>query len=216
MTIRVFLADDHAIVRDGLRFILQAQPDMTVVGEATDGRQAVDRVKKLNPDVVIMDITMPTLNGIEATRQILQSCPSTRIVILSVHSTPEHIYRSFQAGVQGYILKESAGAEVVDAVRTVHAGERYLCRKIASNVIDDYIRQQESTAKDPLERLTPREREVLQLVAEGKSSKEISGLLHLSAKTVETYRSRLMEKLGISGIPGLVKFAIQHGLISLE
>ena len=215
--ISVFLADDHTIVRDGLRFLLEAQADITVVGDAADGRQAVRQVQQLRPDVVIMDIAMPELNGIEATQQIRQTCPSTQVVILSVHSTAEHIFRALQAGARGYLLKESAGMEVVDAIRAVHAGRRYVSQRITETMIDDYVRQRQAAEpRSPLERLSPREREVLQLVVEGKSSAEIADILFLSTKTVETYRSRLMHKLGISDLPSLVKFAIQHGLTPLE
>lgn len=217
MAIRVLLADDHTVIRDGLRFMLEAQGDITVVGDAADGRQAVNQVQKLKPDVVIMDIAMPELNGIEATQQIRYTCPSTQVVILSVYSNAEHIFRALQAGARGYLLKESAGKEVVSAVRAVRVGRRYLSRKIAETMIDDYVHQRESTeAKSPLERLSPREREVLQLVVEGKSSKEIANIIHLSPKSVETYRSRLMQKLNVNDLPGLVKFAIQHGITTLE
>jgi DNA-binding NarL/FixJ family response regulator len=213
----VFLADDHAVVRDGLRFMLQAQPDIQVIGDAANGRDAVRQVAELCPDVVVMDIAMPELNGIEAAWEIGQVCPSTEVVFLSMHATPEHIFRALQAGARGYLLKESAGIEVVNAVRAVHAGRRYLSEKISDQLVDDYVQQrQASDAKGPLARLSPREREVLQLVAEGKSSAEIAAILFLSPKTVETYRSRLMKKLGIHDLPGLVKFAIQHGLTPLE
>ncbi len=217
MPIRVFLADDHAVVRDGLQFILEDQADITVVGEAANGHEAVAQVRKLKPDVVVMDIAMPELNGIEATRQIRTELPRTQVVMLSVYSSSEHIYRALKAGARGYLLKESAGAEVVIAVRMVHAGRRYLCQKIADTMIDTYISQRETAeAKSPLERLSNREREVLQLVVEGKSSKEIANILHLSPKSVETYRSRLMQKLGVHDLPSLVKFAIQHGLTPLD
>jgi RNA polymerase sigma factor (sigma-70 family) len=217
MSIRVLLADDHAVVRDGLRYILEAQADITVVGEADNGRQAVTQVRKLKPDVVVMDIAMPELNGIEATKQVRQECPSTEVAILSVYSTSEHIFRALQAGARGYLLKESAGKEVVSAVRAVHVGRRYLSHKIAETTIDDYMQQRKATeAKSPLDRLSPREREVLQLVVEGKSSKEIANILYLSPKSVETYRSRLMQKLNVNDLPALVKFAIQHGLTPLK
>jgi DNA-binding NarL/FixJ family response regulator len=164
-----------------------------------------------------MDINMPELNGIEATHQIMENCPSTRVVILSMFATQEHIFRALQAGARGYLLKESAGIEVVNAVREVMSGHRYLSQKISEDVIDDYVRLRDQTIdEDPLSRLSPREREVLQLVVEGKSSAEIAEGLFLSPKTVETYRSRLMQKLEIHDIPGLVKFAIQHGLTTLE
>ena len=217
MTITVFLADDHAVVRDGLRLLLEAQGDITVVGAAANGRLAVRQVGQLRPDVVVMDIAMPELNGIEATRQIRERQLPTQVVILSVHSTAEHVFRSLQAGARGYLLKESAGTEVVNAVRAVHAGRRYLSQKISDGVIDGYLQQRQIVeAESPLARLSPREREVLQLVVEGKSSADIADVLALSAKTVETYRSRIMQKLGIGDLPGLVKFAIRQGLTSLE
>lgn len=215
--IKVFLADDHEVVRDGLRYILEAQADIVVIGEAANGLDAVAQVRRLKPDVVVMDIAMPELNGIEATRRIRTELAKTQVVILSVYASSEHIYRALKAGARGYLLKESAGAEVVKAVRTVHAGRRYLCEKIADTMIDTYIEQREAAeVKSPLERLSIREREVLQLVVEGKSSKEIANIVHLSPKSVETYRSRLMQKLGVHDVPSLVKFAIQHGLTSLE
>jgi DNA-binding NarL/FixJ family response regulator len=213
MSISVFIADDHAIVRDGLRLLLESQEDVKVVGDAADGRQTVDQVLRLCPDVVIMDIAMSEMNGIEATCKIRQACPSTQVVILSMYATAEHIFRAFQAGAKGYLLKESAAIEVVTAIHAVHAGRRYLCKKIDEFMIDDYINQrQASGVKTPIESLSPREREVLQLVVEGKSSAEIANILSLSQKTVETYRSRLMQKLSIKDIPSLVKFAIHHGL----
>jgi RNA polymerase sigma factor (sigma-70 family) len=216
MAIKVFVADDHGVVRDGLRAILEAQGDIAVIGEAADGRETVRQVAQLRPDVVLMDIAMPALNGIEATEQLRANCPSTQVVILSVHATKEHIFRALQAGATGYLLKEVAGQEVVEAVRAVHAGRRYLGQQIAESVIDDYVRQRQATeAPSPLERLSPREREVMQLVVEGKSSAEIAEILCLSSKTVETYRSRLMQKLGVHDLPSLVKFAIQHGLTPL-
>ena len=216
MAIRVLLVDDHAVVRDGLRFLLEAGGNITVVGEAADGRQAVRQVQALLPEVVVMDIAMPELNGIEATQQIRQACPSTQVVILSMYATKEHILRALRAGANGYLLKESAGQEVVDAIRAVRAGRRYLSQSITETVIDDYVHERQAPpAQSPLERLSSREREILQLVVEGKSSTEIAEILYLSPKTVETYRSRLMRKLGLSDLPSLVKFAIQHGLTPL-
>ncbi|MGH9930209.1 MAG: response regulator [Pyrinomonadaceae bacterium] len=212
--IRVLLADDHAVVRDGLRFLLEAQGDIKVVGNANDGRDAVRQVSILKPDIVVMDIAMPELNGIEATLQIQKKCPSTRVIILSMHSTAEHIRQSLQAGAQGYVLKKSAGEEVVEAVRAVNSGRGYLSKTIAGIVIDDYRGLRSATS--PLENLTRRERQILQLIAEGKSNAEAAHILFLSPKTVETYRSRMMQKLGISNLSGLIKFAVQHGLTSLE
>jgi DNA-binding NarL/FixJ family response regulator len=217
MTITVFVADDHAVVRDGLRFLLEAQDDLKVVGDAADGRSAVQLVERLQPNVAIIDVAMPGLNGIEATRQICESCPDVKTVILSMHSTSEHVFRAMQAGARGYLLKESAGVEVVSAVRAVNAGHRYLSQKISDQVIDDYARQVDtSSAAGPLSLLTQREREVLQLVVEGKTSTQIADMLSLSPKTVDTYRSRLMRKLEIDDLPTLVKFAIQHGLTPLD
>ena len=212
--IRVILADDHAVVRDGLRVLLEAQSDVEVVGAAANGRQAVRLVGELRPDVVVMDIAMPELNGIEATQQIHDALPATQVLVLSMHSTTEHIFRALQAGARGYLLKDSAGAEVVDAVRVVHAGRRYLSQKIASTVVDDYISERHRAS--PLDSLSPRERQILQLVAEGKSSAEVAAMLFLSPKTVDTYRSRMMQKLDIGDLPSLVKFAIQHGVTQLN
>ena len=165
MTIRVLLVDDHAIVRDGLRFLLEANADFEVVGGAANGRDAVQVSRALQPDVVIMDLAMPELNGTEATQQIHEACPGTHVLVLSMHSTAEHIYRAFQAGAQGYLLKESAGPELVAAVRTVHAGRRYLSQKIAETMVDDYIRERHATS--PLESLSARERQILQSIVEG-------------------------------------------------
>ena len=214
---KILIADDHAVVRDGLRFLLEAQPDIKVVGDTSNGRQTIRLVEKLHPDVAILDIAMPELNGIEAARKICSDYPSTQIVILSIYSTEEHVTRALKAGARGYVLKESAGIEVVKAVRAVFAGHHYLSQKLYDQLIDNYLEQLNSWGeKDPLARLSPREREVMQLVVEGKSSAEIAGDLSLSVKTVETYRSRIFHKLEIDDLPGLVKFAIQHGLTPLE
>jgi DNA-binding NarL/FixJ family response regulator len=171
VSISVFLADDHAVVRDGLRILLDAESDIHVVGDAADGREAARLVAQLSPDVVVMDITMPELNGIEATSEIGAICPSARVIILSMHSTTEHLLRALQAGAQGYLLKESAGIEVVNAVRAVHAGHRYLSPKATDNLVDQIVQQPADRFESPLARLSPREREVLQLVVEGKSNK---------------------------------------------
>ena len=216
MSFRIFLADDHAVVREGLRYLLEAQGDMAVVGEAAEGRQAVEGVLQSKPDVVIMDIAMPGLNGIEATQQIRQASSSTQVVILSMHASTEHIFRALRAGANGYLLKETVGREVTEAIRAVYAGHRFLSRRIEETVLERYLEEHPHNLSNPLERLTAREREILQLVAEGKSSVQIAEILCLSPKTVETYRGRLMEKLKIHDLPNLVKFAIQHGLIGLE
>ena len=217
MPVRVFLADDHTIVREGLRLLLEAQGDLTVVGEAADGRETVRLVKQMCPDVVVMDIAMPGLDGIRATKEIREFCPVTQVVILSIYSSNEHIFQALRAGASGYLLKESAGKEVAEAVRSVHARRRYLCRQITETVIDDYMRKYETLpAKSPLESLSSREREILQFMVDGKTNTEIAKILSLSVKTVETYKSRLMEKLNIRDLASLVKFAIQHGLTSVE
>lgn len=212
--VRVLLADDHAVVRDGLRALLGAQSAIEVVGDVATGREAVRQAQQLQPDVVVMDIAMPDLNGIEATLQIQDTCPSTQILILSMHSTNEHILRALQAGARGYLLKDSAGAELVEAVRVVHAGRRYLSSKIAASVIDDYVAERNRTS--PLDSLSRRERQILQLTAEGKTSAEAGAMLFLSPKTVDTYRSRMMHKLDIGDLASLVKFAIQHGITQLD
>ena len=212
--IRVLLADDHAVVRDGLRALLEAHPEIEVVGDVANGREAVRETRRLLPDVVVMDIAMPDLNGIEATLQIQEISPSPRILILSMHSTTEHIFRALQAGARGYLLKDSAGKEVVEAVRIVHGGRRYLSQKIAATVIDDYIAERHRTS--PLDSLSRRERQILQLIAEGKTSAEVGAMLFLSPKTIDTYRSRMMHKLGIGDLPNLVKFAIQNGITPLD
>ncbi len=217
MAIKVFLADDHALVRDGLQVLLERADGINVTGAASNGRDAVRQIKELQPDVVIMDIAMPGQNGIEATSIISETCPSCRVLILSMHHSAEHIYHALKAGASGYLLKESAGQEVVEAVRAVHDGRRYLSQRIKETVIDDYIQQRKTvSAKSPFEMLSSREREVIQLVVEGKTSADIARTLFISPKTVETYRSRLMQKLGVKDLPGLVKFAIQHGLTTID
>jgi len=213
MPITVFVADDHAIVREGLANLLGARPDIQVVGTAADGRDTVRQVEKLKPEVVIMDIAMPRMNGIEAAREIRSRVPSARVVMLSMHSSAEHVFRALEAGACAYLLKESAAIEIVDAVRAAHAGRRYLSPKVAE-MMADYIGR--SSAASPLQSLSSRERQVLQLVAEGRSSAQIAEMLHLSPKSVDTYRSRLMQKLHIGDVAGLVKFAIQHGITSVE
>jgi DNA-binding NarL/FixJ family response regulator len=217
MPIKVFIADDHAVVRDGLRALLEAQADIAVIGDAANGRETVRQVQRLCPDVVVMDITMPELNGIEATQQIRESCPSTQVLVLSMHSSREHVYRALQAGARGYLIKESASKEVAVALRVLHAGRRYFSQQITDTVIDDYMHHRQiSSGQGPLGSLSSREREVLQLVVEGKSSAEIANILFLSTKTVETYRSRVMQKLEIHDLPGLTKFAIEHGITSFK
>jgi DNA-binding NarL/FixJ family response regulator len=208
MTIRVLLADDHALLREGLRALLTAHPGIAVVAEVGDGREALRRTEELRPDVLVMDVSMPLLNGIEAALLVRARCPETQIVMLSMHSSNEHVFRALRAGALGYVLKESAATEVIAAVQAVRAGQRYL----SPTLREAAAAMEQSDRPGPLESLSARERQVLQLVVEGKSSAEIARLVHLSPKTVETYRSRLMKKLGVPDVPSLVKFAIQHGL----
>jgi DNA-binding NarL/FixJ family response regulator len=216
MTIRIFLADDHAIIRDGLRALMEAHPEISVVGEAATSDATVELVQELQPDVVLMDISMPgCCSGIDATRFVLEKSPNTQVIILSMHGSPEHIFSALQAGVRGYLLKESAGREVIEAVQTVATGKNYFTDAIMDTLIADYLSYRQAAQEGgPLASLSDRELEILSLVAHGKTSAEIAEVLFLSPKTVETYRSRMMTKLGISDLAGLIKLAIQHGLIS--
>ena len=214
MTISVFLADDHRVLRDGLRVLLEAQDDIEVVGEAENGNKAIEGIRNIKPNVVVMDITMPELNGIDAAQVIHETSPEIGIVILSIHSDSEHIFRALQAGAQGYLLKESAGSEVVSAVRAVHLGRRYLSPSIRDTITEIYLQKRQ--IQSPLELLSMREREVLQLTVEGNSSASIAEKLDLSSKTIETYRSRLMGKLNVHDLPELVRFAIKHGITPID
>jgi DNA-binding NarL/FixJ family response regulator len=211
MPINVLIADDHAIVRFGLRKILETQHDIIVTGEATDGREAIALSGERPCDVIVMDIAMPGINGIEATRTICSNLRRVKVVILSMHDNSEHVYRAFQAGADGYLLKGVAGDEIITAIRAVMKGELYLGKGV-----EEPSPPGQSQLKSPLESLSPREREVLQLVVEGKSGAEIASALSLAASTPDVYRSRIMRKLGIKNNASLVKFAIQHGITSLE
>ena len=213
MPINVFIADDHTIVREGLANVLAAQPDIEIVGTAANGREALAQMFRLAPRVAILDISMPELDGIETSRQLLAKMPNTAIVILSMHSSAQHVFHALEAGARGYLLKESASGEIIDAVRVVLSGRRYLSAKVAE-IVADGLSNRGGTS--PLESLSKREREILKLVADGHSSVEIGRMLHLSPKTVDSYRSRLMQKLHISDLAGLIKFAILYGLTSLE
>ena len=214
MTISVFLADDHRVLRDGLRVLLESQNDIKVVGEAENGNMAIEGITSTKPNIALMDITMPELNGIEAAQIIHGTLPEIGIVILSIHSDLEHIFRALQAGAQGYLLKESAGSEVISAVRAVYLGRRYLSPSIREAVMNAHLENRQ--VQSPLELLSMREREVLQLTVEGHSSAAIAEKLGLSPKTVETYRSRLMGKLGVRDLPELVRFAIKHGITPID
>jgi DNA-binding NarL/FixJ family response regulator len=221
-SMRVLLADDHALFRAGLRMLLEHMTGVEVVGEANDGREAVRLAKKLQPDIVLMDITMSGLNGLEATVQITQECPHIRVIILSMHVNEQYVIQALRAGAAGYLLKDAAAAELGQAVKTVARGDTYLNHAVSKHVIADYRRrlkagspagQGETSTTEPL---TPRQREVLQLIAEGQTTKQIAALLHLSEKTVEAHRSRLMERLDIHDVAGLVRYAIRTGLVTSD
>jgi len=216
MSIRILLADDHKILRDGLRALLEKQSGMEVIAEAGDGRATVQLVRELLPNVVIMDIAMPDLNGIEATRQITALAPNVKIVALSMHSDKRFVAEMLKAGASGYLLKDCAFEELDNAIRAVIANRTYLSPKIADIIIKDYTRLFPKTEFSVFSILTLREREVLQLLAEGKTTKEISSSLNISAKTVETYRKQIMDKLDIHSIAELTKYAVREGLTSLE
>ena len=211
--IRVIIADDHAVVAEGLKHVVETQADMQVVSLAVEGREAVRQARDLQPDVVLMDLSMPELNGADATREILGRDPKCRVIVLSMYAEREYVRRALKAGAAGYVVKRSAAKEVVEAIRAVHSGQRYLSPRIADVVLDDYTGEDRD---DPLARLSARDREVLQLLAEGRTSAQIAERLSLSQKTVETYRARLVDKLGIRDVAGLVRFAIQRGIVSLD
>jgi len=216
MSTRVILADDHAIVREGLRSILENELGMTVLAQAENGREAVDLALKLRPDVVIMDISMPDLNGIEATRQILAGATGTRIVALSMHTDKRYVAEMLKAGASGYLLKHSALDELERAIQTVIDGKTYVSPSIAGVMVRDYVDHLKAKSAELPALLTPKEREVLQLIAEGRSTKEIAGKLNVSVPTIETHRQHIMEKLDIHTVAELTKFAIREGLTSLE
>ena len=207
--IRVFLADDHTMVRQGFRLILSSQPDIEIVGEAGNGRQAVELAEKLHPDVIVMDVAMPELNGIEATRRLAASSPRSRVLALSMHKDSVYVREILRAGARGYLLKDSIDSDLVNAVRAVARGDGYLSPGVSDAVLSDYRRH----VTDPLDLLTSREREVLQLIAEGKTNKEIASSLKLSVYTVDAHRGRIMEKLNLHSTGELVRFAVRNGLI---
>jgi DNA-binding NarL/FixJ family response regulator len=207
--IRILLADDHAVVRQGFKMILAAQPDMEIVGEAANGREAVELAQQLSPDVVVMDVSMPELNGIEATRRLASLVSRARVVALSMHKDSVYVREILRAGARGYLLKDSGAADLVAAIRAVASGESYLSPAVSNAVLDDYRR----IATNPIDLLTSREREVLQLLAEGKTNKEIANVLNLSVYTVDAHRGRIMEKLNLHSINEMVRFAVRNGLI---
>jgi two-component system response regulator NreC len=213
--IRILLADDHTILRKGLRLLLEREPDFTVVSEAVNGREAVDAVRRDLPDVVVMDIAMPTMNGIEATKRICEERAKTSVIILSVHSDEAYVLRALKAGARGYLLKDSAEIDLIQAVRAVASGKAYFSPAVSRILADDYVRQiQDQGVEDPFDLLTARERELLQLIAELKATKDIAELLGLSPHTVDTHRGNLMQKLNIHSIPEVILYAVRRGVIS--
>ncbi len=218
--IRVLIADDHTIVRQGIRVLLQAEPDLLVVGEAEDGRQAVQLARDLQPDVVVMDLTMPGMDGMEATRVIKQTIPQVQILALTMHESDEYFFRVLQAGALGYVLKRAAAGDLIHAVRAVARGEVFLYPSVAKKLVMDYVHRaetpEENEAKDIYANLTAREREILTLLAEGLSNREIADRLTLSLSTVQTHYAHIMEKLKLQNRAELIKYAIRHGLIDVE
>jgi len=213
--VRILLADDHTVMRAGLRLLLERHEDFEVVGEASDGRQAVDIATELKPAVVVMDIAMPQLNGVEAARQILNRDPETAIVMLSMHSDESYVLRSLKAGARAYLLKDSAEADLVSAIQAIIEGKSFFSPGVRALLKEDYIhRLAKFGADDTYELLTAREREVLQLVAEGRSNKEVAALLNLSLYTVETHRTHILQKLNLHSVPDLILYAVRKGIIS--
>lgn len=214
--IRVMVVDDHSIVREGVRILLEQFPDLTVVAEADNGRKALDLVADAAPHVVLMDLTMPGMNGTEATQRLLTASPGVRVLILSMHKDKRFVSQAFRAGARGYLLKDCASAELVQAVRRVAAGEMYVCHGIIGVVMDDYVTRLPESLTQPEIPLTPREREVLQLIAEGNNAKNVAYLLNINVKTVDTHRQQIMKKLKMRSVVELTKYAIREGLISMD
>lgn len=213
--IQILLADDHSVMRTGLRLVLERQEDFHVVAEASDGREAVALAQQHKPDVVVMDVTMPNLNGIEAARQIESALPQVSIVMLSMHSDEAYVLRALKAGARGYLLKESAESDLIAAVRAVNAGKAFFSPAVSRMLVEDYVRElKDREIEDSYDLLTTREREILQLIAEGKSNKDVANFLNLSLYTVETHRGNLMEKLNLHTVPELILYAVRKGVIN--
>jgi DNA-binding NarL/FixJ family response regulator len=215
-SIRVLLADDHTLVRAGIRALLEKLPGVEVAGEANDGREVMDLIKAQQPDVVLMDISMPGLNGLQALARITRDFPNVRVVILSMHPNDEYVLQALKSGASGYLLKRAATAELAAALKSVIGGEIYLSREITSQFLKKFPLQQLAHSNSPLEQLTSRQREILQLLAEGQTTKAIASILKISDKTVEYHRAKLMAGLKIFDLPGLVRFAVRTGLVSQE
>jgi two-component system response regulator NreC len=214
MPIRILLADDHTMVRDGLRALLEPLADFVIVAEAADGRECVQRAEETSPDVVMMDIAMPTMNGIEATRRILSANSAIGVVILSMHQDESYVLQSLKAGAKGYLLKDSPREDILDAIRSVAAGRAFLGRKVSRLLQEDYIEQLRSRGlNDSFDLLTDREREILQLLAEGRANKEVAALLNISPTTVETHRGHILRKLSLHGTADLILYAVRKKII---
>ena len=212
--IRILLVDDHTVIRVGLKLLLERQTDFEVVGEAEDGRKAIQLAGELQPDAIVMDVAMPNLNGIEATRQITTALPKIAVVVLSMHSDESYVMRALKAGARGYLLKDSAEADLIQAIRMVVTGKSFFSPAVSKMLLEDYVHNlRQRGIEDSYDLLTPREREVLQLAAEGKSNKESAALLNLSSYTVETHRTNLMGKLGLHSVPELILYAVRKGII---
>lgn len=213
--IRLVIADNHALVRAGFRLLVEDIDGVEVVGEAENGREALHLAATLQPQIMLMDIAMPEMNGLEATARIAREFPQVRVLILSMHANEEYVYQALRSGASGYLLKDSGTQELEMGVRTIARGETYLCPAVSKFVVSDYLRRL-SQDQSPLDQLTPRQREILQLIAEGKSTKTIAEMLYISTKTVETHRTQLMDRLDIHDIAGLVRYAIRMGLVVLD
>jgi len=217
MSIKILLVEDHTLVRSGIRSLLEKSKEVEVVGDVGDGRAAIAACRELHPDVVLTDVEMASLNGIETARQIHAAMPEVKIIMLSMHGDPQYVFESLKAGASGYILKDAAFTELLAGIESVMADRRYLSPPLTELLMDDYVRRAngQSTATE-LDKLSAREREILQLVAEGRSSAQVANMVHISVRTVDTHRYNVMQKLGIHSIAGLTKFAIAHGLTSLR
>ncbi len=211
--IKVLVVDDHAMMRDGIRALLSLHDDIEIVGEASEGKEAIEKAQELIPDVIIMDIAMPGMDGLEATRRIKKRNPKTKVLVLTQHDNREYVLTAIKAGTAGYVPKRALGSELVSAIRTVHKGDSFLYPSAAAALIEDYLHQAE---KEPYDRLTDREREILKLIAEGHSSREIATMLFISLKTVLGHRTKIMQKLDIHNRTELIKYAIHKGLVSMD
>ena len=213
---RIVLADDHPDVRHGVRSLLQSDPDLAVIGEASDGIETVQMVEKLLPDVLVVDLMIPGLNGLEITRQVRQRSPMTRIIILSMHANEPYVLEALKNGASGYVLKDSSGTDLIQAVRSVASGQRYLSPPLSERAVEAYMMKSQETTFDSYEGLTDREREVLQLAAEGLSNPDIAARLSISPRTVETHRANLMRKLGLKTQTDLIRYALKRGILPME